>query len=195
VQVDILLEEQSAEAALKFVIRDAENIKIKFITHQGKGDLLKKLPAKLSGYKKLLGHDYRLMVLLDRDKDDCVQLKNKVEAMFRSAGILSKTANTSNKTHLCVSRIIVEELESWLLGDTVALKRAFPNLEIPRKFEQKQPDAVGNPSEVLQSLLKKSGYKPTGKIDLARRIGMHWDPNTNRSLSFKQFILGLESLR
>jgi hypothetical protein len=146
---------------------------------------------KLTGYKKVLNEDYRLMVLVDRDKDDCIKLKHQIEIMFRNAGLVSKSAKKAGQKHQCVCRVVVEEFESWLLGDINALKLAFPNLKVPKKFEQKQPDAITNPSEVLQSLLKNSGYRLSGKIDLARRIGAYWSPADNKSLSFKHFIDGL----
>ncbi|MEB3342659.1 hypothetical protein [Okeania sp.] len=54
---------------------------ISFDTHsfQGKQDLLSKLPGRLKGYKKWIPNDWIIIVLLDRDNQDCQKLKQQLE--------------------------------------------------------------------------------------------------------------------
>jgi hypothetical protein len=93
------------------------------------------------------------------------------------------------------NRIVVEELESWFIGDTTALRLAFPSLpnQFPGHF--RQPDNGGT-WERLHRFLKKHGiYRGTyPKIEAARKIAPHIDPARNRSTSFRQFCSGVEAL-
>ena len=72
-RVEFLLEEPSAEAALtlrapKLLPTDVE---CGFHAFQGKQNLLVKLPNQLRGYSQWRLHDLRIVVLLDRDSEDC----------------------------------------------------------------------------------------------------------------------------
>ena len=46
---------------------------------QGKSDLLRKLEARLRGYAQWLPDDWRIVVMVDRDDDDCHVLKQRLD--------------------------------------------------------------------------------------------------------------------
>lgn len=46
-------------------------------TFQGKRDLLGKLENRLKGYARWLPADWRIVVVVDRDDDDCLRLKQQ----------------------------------------------------------------------------------------------------------------------
>ena len=45
---------------------------------QGKHDLLRKLESRLRGYAKWLPDGHRIFVMVDRDDDDCHELKRNL---------------------------------------------------------------------------------------------------------------------
>ena len=74
-QIEFLLEEPSAEVALEIIlpkILPARYLFHLFHVFEGKQDLLKKLPVRLKGYKPWIPDDWRIIVLIDRDQDDCL---------------------------------------------------------------------------------------------------------------------------
>jgi len=75
--IEFLLEEPSAEAALLNILPKILEQNITFAIHpyQGKQDLLKKLPDRFRGYKTWLPEDWRIVVLIDADDEDCRGLK------------------------------------------------------------------------------------------------------------------------
>lgn len=54
---------------------------------QGKSDLLSKLEARLRGYAVWLPDDWRIVVVVDRDDDDCRALKQRLEDIAHSPEI------------------------------------------------------------------------------------------------------------
>lgn len=152
--------------------------------HQGKSDLLRKLEQRLRAYSRMIWPDLRVAVLVDRDSDDCLVLKKRLTDACNDAGIGA----------LC--RIAIEELEAWFFGDVAALSAAYPrvpaNLGSQAKF--RDPDAVaGGTWEALERILMRASYYPTGmpKVEVARSIAVHMDPDQNRSRSFQVLVDGL----
>src|SRR5437867_11567642 len=92
--LEFLVEEPSAEAALTILIPKivAEAVTFSIHTHQGKRDLLAKLPGRLKGYKAWLPDDWRIVVLIDRDSEDCAHLKAKLERIAKEADFITKSA-------------------------------------------------------------------------------------------------------
>ena len=86
--LEFLVEETSAEAVLQNIVPKVVGQTISFRIHpfQGKSDLLKKLPDRLRGYKNWIPKDWRIVVLIDRDNDECKQLKTKMELVAQRAG-------------------------------------------------------------------------------------------------------------
>ena len=89
--------------------------------HQGKAHLLRVLPAKLKGYAKWLPDAYHLLVVVDRDDDDCAQLKEELEKNASEAGLATKSS-PSGKRYAVVNRLAIEELEAWFFGDWQAMR-------------------------------------------------------------------------
>lgn len=190
--IEILVEEPSMEAALMVSlprIIGARTFKIH--AFQCKNEMLKKLPSRLQGYEKWLPKNWRIVVLLDRDDDDCHELKNRLERMANDAKLT--THSKANGKHFSVfNRLAIEELEAWYFGDWAAVKAAYPRVptDIPKKAAYRDPDAIkGGTWESFERALQKAGYFKSGlrKIEAARAVATHWDANRNISVSFRAF--------
>lgn len=196
--IDFLVEEPSIEAALfNILLKILEReISYKIIVHQGKNDLLKKLPGRLRGYSKWISEDYKIVVLVDQDSENCKILKDKISKIVLNSGL---QVRENRSVPLCkfqvLVRILVEELESWFLADRRALKRAYPKLSDKdlRVKKYDVPDSIKNSAATLHQLLMKCGYYPSGleKINNARKISAFMDVSNNLSVSFNQFKNGL----
>jgi len=167
----------------------------RLLNFQGKHNLLKQLPARLRGYSWIT-EDYRIVVLIDEDRQNCLALKQQMEDAAQQAGLSTKTRAGGTRFQV-LNRIVIEELEAWFLGDMEALRRAYPRLPegLPRKFNN--PDAVsGGTWEALERTLQRQGYFKGGylKVEAARAISAHMDPARNRSKSFQVFHAGLRAL-
>jgi hypothetical protein len=77
--LEILVEEPSMEAFLQEILPRVVGDQVTFTIHphQGKPHLLRKLADRLRGYSRWLPEDTRIFVLMDRDDDDCLGLKQK----------------------------------------------------------------------------------------------------------------------
>jgi hypothetical protein len=74
-RVHLLVEERSMESALRALWpRLAGGLAFEIFQHNGKMDLLAKLPQRLRGYARWLPPTWRVVVLVDRDDDDCAAL-------------------------------------------------------------------------------------------------------------------------
>lgn len=198
--IECLVEEPSAEAALQVLIPRILGVEHSFAIHafQGKQDLLSSLPGELQGYAHWLPHDWCIIVLVDRDDDDCRDLKDRLESHAVQAGLRTRATAVASAAQV-VNRIAVEELEAWFLGDMEALAMAFPGVPatLASKSTYRNPDALrGGTAERLERVLQKAGYYRAGlaKIDCARRVAPHMDPERNRSRSFCVFRDALRDL-
>jgi hypothetical protein len=198
--VEFLLEEPSAEAFLQGLVARLLPLSASynFVVFQGKSDLLKNLEPRLRGYRRWISPEYRLVVLVDEDRDDCIALKTKLEDAAAKAGLATKS-NPVGGEFFVLNRIAVEELEAWFLGDVAALTAAYPGVptSLASKAAYRDPDAVaGGTWEALERILQKAGYFKGGlsKIAVAREMAKHVDPAANRSTSFGHFVLGLAAL-
>jgi hypothetical protein len=200
-RIEFLVEEPSAEEALKHLLPRivGGRAQWKLINLGSKYKLLKALPQRLAAYRQRTanGENLRVVVLVDRDNDDCTVLKRRLEEMARQAALATKSAPTVDGRFLVLNRIVIEELESWFIGDASALRQAFSGL--PKIDETKgifrNPDNGGS-WEALHRFLKKHGiYKSSYlKIEAARRIAPKLDVRANRSRSFQVFVDGVEAL-
>lgn len=200
-RIEFLVEEQSAEEALKHLLPRliGNRAQWKLINLGSKYKLLGALPQRLAAYSQRIGQgeDLRVMVLVDRDDDDCEVLKRRLEAAATDAGLATKsTPDAEGRFHI-VNRIVIEELESWFIGDPAALRQAFTSLPAvdATKGIFRNPDNGGS-WEALHRFLKQHGvYKSSyPKIEAARRIAPRLDLNANRSRSFRVFVDGVEAL-
>ncbi len=193
VHMEIMVEEPSMEAFLRALLPRLLGNATSFSIYpfRCKNDLLKKLPARLAGYASWLPETSRIVVVVDRDDDDCHVLKQRIEEMIAAAGLRSRRAATLRPWQV-VSRIAIEELESWYFGDWEAVLATYPRVPatIPNKKAYRDPDAIkGGTWETFERVLKKAGYFENGlrKIEVARSLGAKMTPEGNRSKSFMVF--------
>lgn len=197
----VFVEEPSMEAALEGllprVLGDAE---FQILRFQCKDELLLRLPQRLAGYASWLPETSAILVLVDRDDDDCVLLKQQLENIAAEARLVSKTTAGTGRRFQVVNRIAIEELEAWFFGDWAAVQAAYPRVPatVPQKAAYRDPDAIaGGTWEALERVMQQAGYfKPRlRKIECAREVSRHMDPARNRSASFRAFISAIEAAR
>lgn len=158
---------------------------------QGKADLLGKLEARLRGYAAWLPADWRVVVVVDRDDDDCRELKRHLEVVAHRAGLRSRSRAGAKPWQL-VNRIAIEELEAWYFGDWDAVRAAYPRVapNAPQRQGLRNPDVIaGGTWEAFERVMQRHGYFKGGlaKIEAARVIGAQIEPARNRSGSFQAF--------
>jgi hypothetical protein len=201
--IELLVEEPSAEAALENLLPRIVGSAVSYHIHayQGKQDLLTRLPTRLRGYAHWLPENYKIVVLVDEDRQDCHALKQEMEDIAAQAGFKTKSSPDANGNFQIINRIAIEELEAWFFGDTAALHQAYPRISknLRRQSRYRDPDAiVGGTAEALQKLLaRKNYYSPAiglPKIETARRISQFMEPSRNRSRSFQTFHNALRAL-
>lgn len=189
----VMVEEPSMEAALEYLLPSLlGSVGFQIIRFQCKDDLLHHAPARLRGYATWLPQDWRILLLVDRDDDDCMALKAKLERSAAHSGLLTKTAAGGGQHFQVVHRIAVEELEAWFFGDWSAVQSAYPRVSdnIPHKARFRNPDAIaGGTWEALERVLKLAGYFSTGlrKLEFAKAVAQHMQLERNRSRSFQVF--------
>ena len=198
--VEFLVEEPSAEAALfNIVPKILHDVTFRIHPFQGKQDLLSKLLPRLKGYRGWLPDDWKIVVLVDADDEDCKELKATLEEKAETAGLMTKSRRTSEPYFQVLNRLAIEELEAWFFGDVEAVHYVYPrvSLNLEKKANYRDPDAIrGGTWEALERELKKTGYFRGGfsKISIARDVSIHMVPDRNRSKSFRVFHEGLLSL-
>lgn len=187
--VELLVEEPSMEAALRVLLPCLlGGTSFEVYRHQCKDDLLEKLPKRLRGYSAWLPADWRIVVLVDRDEENCHRLKQRLEKIASDAGLRTRTA-VGRGDYQVVNRLAIEELEAWYFGDWNAVKAAYPRVSdaVPRQASHRDPDAIrGGTWEAFERVLQRAGYFRSGlrKIEAARAVAEHWNPDVNRSHSF-----------
>lgn len=191
--LEVLVEEPSMEAFLSELLPRLLPQGRTFAIHsfQGKNDLLAKLRDRLRGYSTWLPNDWRIVVVVDRDDDDCVDLKARLESLAEQAHVQTKSRSSAHGWQL-VNRVAVEELEAWYFGDWPAVCNVYPRvpLSVVSQASYRHSDAIaGGTWEAFERVLQRHGYFRGGlsKIEAARAIGAAVDPQRNRSPSFVTF--------
>lgn len=196
--VEFLVEEPSAEAALRTLAPKILRPGDTFDVHpfQNKHELLHRLPSRLRGYSYWLPEDWRIVVLVDQDSDDCRVLKADLESAAQGAGLVTQSSSRQGRDFKVLNRVAVEELEAWFIGDPEAVVSAYPR--VPPSFaaaaRYRDSDSIkGGTWEALERVLQKAGYYRSGlpKIAAARLISAQMNPDRNRSRSFRAFRNGL----
>ena len=180
-QLVFFLEEPSAREMLKnFLPRILPNkVTVRYVVFEGKQDLDKQLGRKLRGWRV---PDTRFVVMRDKDKADCFEVKCRLVRICRDAG----------KPDVLV-RILCHELESWYLGDLNAVEQGLRIAGLAQKQENSRyrtPDRIANPVQELRRLTGDRYLKIAGSRD----VGLHLLPDGNRSHSFKVFVSGVRRL-
>jgi len=195
--IEFLVEEPSAEAALLNILpKIIETTSFAIHSYQGKQDLLKKLLSRFKGYNAWLPEDWRIVVLIDADDQDCRRLKAQLDDIAHKSKLLTKSAARNSSKFQVLNRLAIKELEAWFFGDIEALHAAYPRISpnLRNKAKYRDPDSIaGGTWEALERELKRVGYYSSGlpKITAAREISQHMVPETNRSHSFQVFHRGL----
>lgn len=138
----------------------------------------KRLALRIRGWRQ---NNTCFVVLRDQDGGDCRIIKNG----------LKQICNASGQPYAVV-RIACRELETFFVGDWKAVATAFDMPALARlglKAMYRQPDLLGSPSAELKKHI--SQYQ---KRDGARRIGLHLDPERNRSRSFGVFMRSIQQI-
>lgn len=166
----------------------------RLIQFNGLATLLQRLPERLQAYRSWIPAEYRIVVLIDRDREDCHVRKNILEQAARNAGFATKAAPEPSGAFQVISRIAIEELESWFFGDVPALCAAFPGVpaSLGEKRPYRDPDAIrGGTAQALLRVLQEAGHysglQILPKLEVARRVAEYMTPATNRSRSFQVF--------
>ena len=180
--LELLVEEPSMEAFLRALLPRLLPHDRSFEVHafQGKTDLMKKLEKRLRAYAAWLPEDWRILVVVDRDENDCAALKRRMEAIAHRAGLRTRDRAAGLSWQL-VNRIAIEELEAWYFGDWDAVRSASPRVSsnIPQRQAFRDPDGIaGGTWEAFERVMRRYGYFAGGlaKIEAARSIGAHVDP-------------------
>lgn len=188
--LEVLVEEPSAQAAMNVLLPRLLGPEHTWQTHnfRDKQTLLKELPRRLRGYAHWIPSDYRIVVLLDQDRQECLTLKAQLDQAASEAGLANRVLN----------RIAVEELEAWWFGDVDALRTVYPRLPVTltRRGRYRDPDAVtGGTWEALDQELRRVGYREgLLKIAAAEQIARCLDLERNTSKSFQVFRDGVRNL-
>lgn len=173
-----LLEEYSAKVLLEALLpRLFPHLSFLCVPHEGKRDLEKSLPRELRAWRE---PGVRFCVLRDNDGSDCKALKEHLLRLCREGGCEDPLV-----------RIACQELEAWYLGAPDALATAFEGqdlLAISGKTRFRDPDAIRQPSRVLENLVPEFQ-----KVSGARRMGALLD-RRNASRSFQAFVAGIERI-
>ncbi|ACK70462.1 conserved hypothetical protein [Gloeothece citriformis PCC 7424] len=199
--LEFLVEEWSTKEFLIQVLPKILQPEISYKIHdfRGKTDLLKKLSARLKGYKAWIPDDYKIVVIVDRDEEDCQQLKKKLEQIAKDVGFITKSTVQSKENFQVLNRIAIEELEAWFFGDVKAIIQAYPKVSkhLNKKEKYRDPDAItGGTWEALERGLQKAGYHQGGleKVKATKEISAYMNPQENCSKSFQIFYNGLLEL-
>ena len=160
------------------------------IPFDGKQAMLSELHGRFAGYAHANWVEV-LIVVIDRDCDDCLELKEQIKSLAVAARFIGQRPKLT-------IRIAVAELETWFLGDAVALQKAYPKLTAKDVRVQGDVEALTKAWERLERPLLQRGYYDgrMPKIRVARRIATHLnlDPGANKSHSFGVFLETLRTL-
>lgn len=186
----VVVEEPSMEVALTALLPKMLRADVAFEIRQFqcKDELLQRLPDRLKGYAQWLPPSAMVLVVVDRDADDCKELKQRLESIALSAGLSTKTRPGRGGFQV-INRIAIEELEAWFFGDWRAMCSAYPKLDpnLPQRAGLRDPDAIkGGTWEAMERELNRKGYFKNGlrKLELARTVATQMNPAVNRSASF-----------
>jgi len=147
------------------------------VEQQGWGDLQTSFPRKMAHW----GGEPRFIVMRDNDNADCRRLKKTLEAMI--------PRRVANRVKI---RLVLQELESWYIGDPQALLEAGligdkDAASWSKRSIFRNPDAI---IHAKRKFLKATGMR--GQLELANLLGSRLEITRNLSSSFKAFVGALK---
>lgn len=196
--VELLVEEPSMEAALRLLLpKILGELSFEVYSHQCKDEMLHRLPQRLHGYRQRCRSDKwfrdhcRIVVVIDRDDDDCITLKRRLEKMAKDAGLATRTG-AKGGPYMVANRLAIEELEAWYFGDWDAVRAAYPKVSatVSSQASYRDPDKIaGGTWEAFERVLQRAGYFAgrLRKVEAARAVATHMEPSRNTSRSFCTF--------
>jgi hypothetical protein len=145
------------------------------IVHEGKSHLERSIPRKIGSWQA--PGPTRFVVMRDNDGADCFARKAALKKLIPKVAL--------NRVKI---RLVMQELESWYLGDPQALREAgLIDALLARSWSKKQkyrnPDAIRHAKEEFRRSVGERG-----QTELARLIGPHLAPDRNHSASFHAFV-------
>lgn len=192
-----LVEDRSTEVFLQELLPRLLPQQHTFEVHSfgSKSALRMKLLQRLRAYPRWLPHRYahwRIVVVVDRDTDDCHVLKGELEDLAARARLRTRSQAGESGWQV-VNRIAIEELEAWYFGDWDAVCAAYPRVSatVPQRAGYRDPDAIrGGTWEAFEKILKRHGYFKTGlrKTEAAREVASRICWERTRSRSFRVFV-------
>jgi len=200
-QVDFLLEEESAAAALRQLLpRLLPGHTWRLRVFEGCRDLLDQLPQLAQGYRRRMQQpgqqDLRIVVVLDADGIGSRRLQ-QLESCAAAASLVTWQSAGPGAPFQVLNCLAVQELEAWFLGDPAAIQAAYPRVH-PKHFKglPPDPDTIADAWETLWRVLQKAGLFRAGKakVTWATAIAPHLKPSRNCSVSFGYFCQGLAAL-
>ncbi|DAB30282.1 MAG TPA: hypothetical protein CFH84_05015 [Sulfurimonas sp. UBA12504] len=212
---EILIEDQSGEIMLQELLPKMISSDDTFKIHKYKGVghipkdlnqtidpskrvLLNQLPRLLAGFGRThasYGETYQAVVIVIVDLDSKCLIDFKQELV-----VILENCTQKPNTLFCLA---IEEGEAWLLGDTNAIKDAYPSAksDILTTYTN---DSICGTWETLanaiypkgSSALKKHPYSVIGaeKCNWASKITPRMDINNNKSPSFNYFYKKIKGL-
>jgi hypothetical protein len=188
--VEVLVEEPSMETALRALLpKVLGDVSFSVYPHQGKDELLQRLPERLKGYAHWLPEHWRIVVVVDRDDDNGDELQRRLDGIAQHAGLTTKGASRDRRGSV-VNRLAIEELEAWYFGDWKAVRAAYPRVKatVHAQAQYRASDEIkGGTWEAFERVLQSAGYFKMGlrKIEAARAVSEHMVPARNTSPSFR----------
>jgi Domain of unknown function (DUF4276) len=170
----ILTEERSMEETIRSLVNRhrpnfAEGLDWFVFSYNGKSDLERNIVTRMRHWNY---GEPQFLILRDADGGDCQRIKQDLSALADPCGKPYKI------------RIVCQELESWFLGDSVAVRSAYPRSRFSNEAAAyRNPDQLGNAAEELARL---TGDRT--KVGRARLIAPHLSPDRNCSRSFQVFF-------
>jgi hypothetical protein len=182
-RIEILVEEPSMKEFLTILLPNIlnkqwnlnENYFIR--SFEGKSDLQKNIPSKVKFLSNWNHEAAGVVIMQDQDSSDCKVLKQKLTDICNQNGDCPKLV-----------RIICKELESWYLGDFLAVNKAYPSFKHQNYINKSKfriPDNC-NAFDELKKILPEFQ-----KVGGAKKIAPFINVQDNKSESFQQTISGL----
>lgn len=169
------LEEPSAKAMLENLLPKITTRFDNFfyIVFEGKQDMEKQLVRKIKFWQK---PDSQFLILRDQDSALCLEVKQQIQQLCIQAGRPD-----------AIIRIACRELESFYIGDLMAVEKAFSLNGLHRQQGNRKfrtPDQLNNAKQELKKLTKNKYQEISG----SREIAKYMDVDNNKSHSFQTLI-------
>ena len=147
------------EAALRALLpRVLGDVSLDMFTYQGKPDLLRELPKRLRSQSSWLPNNWRIIVIVDADNDDCENLRRRLNRIATDSNLTVRAKSPSGGI---ATRIAIEELRGlvlWRLGSCGRRTHEYP-LESSEKRGIVNSDRIrGGTWEAFERVLQAAGY-------------------------------------